>query len=224
MQYKILAVDDEEPIRRLLKDFFNMQGYLVYTAADGREAIELLEKGPDLILLDINMPDMDGFEVCRKIRNHVNCPIIFLTAKVEERDRVNGLMIGGDDYVVKPFSMEELSARVKAHLRREERSGSKEKLKFSDELVINYTERTVFYQDKEIPLTRMEFDIVELLSMHRGQIFSKEKIYETLRGFEEEGDSSTIAEHVRRIRLKIGKFSDKVYVDTVWGVGYKWIG
>lgn len=224
MQYKILAVDDEEPIRRLLKDFFNMQGYLVYTAADGREAIELLEKGPDLILLDINMPDMDGFEVCRKIRNHVNCPIIFLTAKVEERDRVNGLMIGGDDYVVNPFSMEELSARVKAHLRREERSGSKEKLKFSDELVINYTERTVFYQDKEIPLTRMEFDIVELLSMHRGQIFSKEKIYETLRGFEEEGDSSTIAEHVRRIRLKIGKFSDKVYVDTVWGVGYKWIG
>lgn len=224
MQYKILAVDDEEPIRRLLKDFFNMQGYLVYTAADGREAIELLEKRPDLILLDINMPDMDGFEVCRKIRNHVNCPIIFLTAKVEERDRVNGLMIGGDDYVVKPFSMEELSARVKAHLRREERSGSKEKLKFSDELVINYTERTVFYQDKEIPLTRMEFDIVELLSMHRGQIFSKEKIYETLRGFEEEGDSSTIAEHVRRIRLKIGKFSDKVYVDTVWGVGYKWIG
>lgn len=224
MQYKILAVDDEEPIRRLLKDFFNMQGYLVYTAADGREAIELLEKGPDLILLDINMPDMDGFEVCRKIRNHVNCPIIFLTAKVEERDRVNGLMIGGDDYVVKPFSMEELSARVKAHLRREERSGSKEKLKFSDELVINYTERTVFYKDKEIPLTRMEFDIVELLSMHRGQIFSKEKIYETLRGFEEEGDSSTIAEHVRRIRLKIGKFSDKVYVDTVWGVGYKWIG
>ena len=154
----------------------------------------------------------------------MNCPIIFLTAKVEERDRVNGLMIGGDDYVVKPFSMEELSARVKAHLRREERSGSKEKLKFSDELVINYTERTVFYQDKEIPLTRMEFDIVELLSMHRGQIFSKEKIYETLRGFEEEGDSSTIAEHVRRIRLKIGKFSDKVYVDTVWGVGYKWIG
>ena len=87
MQYKILAVDDEEPIRRLLKDFFNMQGYLVYTAADGREAIELLEKGPDLILLDINMPDMDGFEVCRKIRNHVNCPIIFLTAKVEERGR-----------------------------------------------------------------------------------------------------------------------------------------
>lgn len=224
MQYKILAVDDEEPIRRLLKDFFNMQGYLVYTAADGKAAIELLEKGPDLILLDINMPEMDGFEVCKKIRDHVNCPIIFLTAKVEERDRVNGLMIGGDDYVVKPFSMEELGARVKAHLRREERSASKEKLKFSDELVINYTERSVYYQDKEIPLTRMEFDIVELLSMHRGQIFSKEKIYETLKGFDEEGDSSTIAEHVRRIRLKIGKYSDKTYVDTVWGVGYKWIG
>lgn len=224
MQYKILVVDDEAPIRKLLKDFFNIQGYLVYTAKNGAEAIEQLEVGPDLILLDINMPDMDGFEVCKKIRGHVNCPILFLTAKVEERDRVNGLMIGGDDYILKPFSMEELNARVTAHLRREERSQSKEKLKFSDELVINYTERSVCYQNIPIQLTRMEFDIVELLSMHRGQIFSKEKIYETLKGFDEEGDSNTIAEHVRRIRMKIGKYTDKTYVDTVWGVGYKWIG
>ena len=103
MQYKILVVDDEAPIRKLLKDFFNIQGYLVYTAKNGAEAIEQLEVGPDLILLDINMPDMDGFEVCKKIRGHVNCPILFLTAKVEERDRVNGLMIGGDDYILKPL-------------------------------------------------------------------------------------------------------------------------
>lgn len=224
MQYKILAVDDEKDILKLLKDYFRMQGYLVYTAASGIEAMEMLKIQPDLILLDINMPDMDGMEVCKRIRNHVNCPIIFLTAKIEERDRINGLRIGGDDYIIKPFSIAELEARVEAHLRREERLGVREFLKFSNELVIRYTDRSIYYQEQEIQLTKTEFDIVEILSMNKGQIFSKERLYEELRGYDGEGDSSTIAEHIRRIRLKIGKFTDKVYVETVWGVGYKWIG
>lgn len=133
MQYKILAVDDEIHILKLLKDYFNMQGYLVYTACGGSEALEKIEIQPDIILLDINMPDMNGLDVCRKIRDHVACPILFLTAKVEERDRINGLMIGGDDYILKPFSIEELGARVAAHLRREHRSGAKETLKFTDD-------------------------------------------------------------------------------------------
>lgn len=224
MQYKILAVDDEKNILKLLKDFFNMQGYLVYTAENGKEALEKIEIQPDLILLDINMPDMNGLDVCKKIRAHVSCPILFLTAKIEERDRINGLVIGGDDYILKPFSIEELGARVAAHLRRESRSGAREALKFTDELVINYTERCVYYKSQVISLTKTEFDIVELLSMNRGQIFSKENIYEHLRGFDGESDSNIIAEHIRRIRLKIGKYADKPYVDTVWGVGYKWIG
>lgn len=150
MQYKILAVDDEIHILKLLKDYFNMQGYLVYTACGGSEALEKIEIQPDIILLDINMPDMNGLDVCKKIRDHVACPILFLTAKVEERDRINGLMIGGDDYILKPFSIEELGARVAAHLRREHRSGAKETLKFTDDLLINYTERSIYYQNKEI--------------------------------------------------------------------------
>ena len=103
---KLLVVDDERDIRRLLGDLLGLQGYQVYTAASGKEALEKLAVQPDLILLDINMPDMDGMEVCRRIRDHVTCPIVFLTARVEEQDRINGLMIGGDDYVVKPFAME----------------------------------------------------------------------------------------------------------------------
>lgn len=224
MQYKILAVDDEIHILKLLKDYFNMQGYLVYTACGGNEALEKIEMQPDIILLDINMPDMNGLDVCKKIRDHITCPILFLTAKVEERDRINGLMIGGDDYILKPFSIEELGARVAAHLRREHRSGAKEALKFTDDLLINYTERSVYYQEKEVSFTKTEFDIIELLSMNRGQIFSKETIYERIRGFDGESDSNIIAEHIRRIRLKIGKYADKTYVETVWGVGYKWIG
>ena len=224
MQYKLLAVDDEEYILKLLKDYFTMQGYLVYTAKNGVEAMEKLEVAPDLILLDVNMPDMDGMEVCRRIRRHVSCPIVFLTAKVEERDRINGLVSGGDDYILKPFSIDELGARVAAHLRREERGNVRETVKFSGELVINYSDRTVCWQEQSLSLTRTEFDLVEILSTNRGQVFSKEKLYEELRGYDGEGDSSTIAEHIRRIRMKIGRYTDKVYVETVWGVGYKWIG
>lgn len=224
MQYKILAVDDEKDILNLLKDFFNMQGYLVYTAQSGREALERLEVQPDIILLDINMPDMNGLEVCKKIRAHVSCPILFVTAKVEERERINGLLIGGDDYILKPFCIEELGARVLAHIRREERNGGKDTLKFTDDLVINYTERSVHFKEQVISLTRTEFDIAELLSMNRGQIFSKESIYEHVRGFDGESDSAIIAEHIRRIRVKIGKYTGNPYVETVWGVGYKWIG
>ena len=111
MPYKILAVDDELPILQLLSDYFRTEGYLVYTAQSGQEALEQMEIGPDLILLDVNMPDMDGLEVCRRIRSHVDCPILFLTAKVEEQDRIKGLLIGGDDYILKPFSIQELGSQ-----------------------------------------------------------------------------------------------------------------
>lgn len=224
MQYKILVIDDEEGIVSLLKDFFELEGFLVYTAYDGEEALEKVNLKPDIILLDINMPGMDGMEVCKRIRNFVNCPIVFLTAKVEENDRINGLMAGGDDYILKPFSMDELNARVKAHLRREKRRVNKENVKFLRDIVIDYSDRKIFYRDEEINLTKTEFDIVDILSMNRGQVLTKENIYEKLWGFDKDGNSSIITEHIRRIRKKISKYTDEIIIETVWGAGYKWIG
>lgn len=224
MKYKMLVIDDEIHIVSLLKDFFELEDFLVYTAYDGENALKKIDINPDIIILDINMPEMDGIEVCTKIRNFVSCPILFLTAKVEERDRIKGLMVGGDDYILKPFSIEELNARVKAHLRREERKTAKEKVKFLKEIVINYSDRKAFYRDNEINFTKTEFDILEILSMNSGQIFSKENIYEKLWGFDKDGDSSIITEHIRRIRKKLSKYTDDTIIETVWGVGYKWIG
>lgn len=223
-KYKMLVIDDEVGIVSLLKDFFEFEDFVVYTAYDGEEALRKIDINPDIILLDVNMPEMDGIEVCTKIRDFVSCPILFLTAKVEESDRIKGLMVGGDDYILKPFSMEELNARVKAHLRREQRKSIKEKVKFLKEVVINYSERKVFYKNNEISFTKTEFDIVEILSMNSGQIFTKENIYEKLWGFDKDGDSSIITEHIRRIRMKLSKHTEDTLIETVWGVGYKWIG
>ena len=224
MQHKILLVDDECDILQMIKDYLELENYLVYTAKNGTEAMEKISVCPDLILLDINMPDLDGMEVCRRIRTFVDCPILFLTAKVEEQDRVNGLKCGGDDYIVKPFSLAELSARIKANLRREERRAEKEQISFCRDFVIRYGERKLYFKEEEIILTKTEFDILELLSMNKRQIFSKEAIYERLWGYEKDGDSNSITEHIRRIRMKMGKYEKKPLIETVWGVGYRWIG
>lgn len=129
---KMLAADDEPGIIHLLKDYFEMQDYQVIEAENGMEVLEKISLNPDIILLDVNMPGLDGFEVCERIRAHVSCPILFLTAKIEEADRIKGLMLGGDDYILKPFSIEELGARVEAHLRREERIKRKKPVKICD--------------------------------------------------------------------------------------------
>ena len=223
MEYRLLIVDDEEGIRWLLKDYFEIQEHQVLTAGTGEEAVRLaLGEQPDLILLDISLPDIDGLEVCRQIREKVNCPILFLTARVEEQDRINGFLMGGDDYIVKPFSIEELGARVMAHLRREKRSAEQKEQERG--LSISYSQRQIRYQGQEIRLTKTEFDIVEFLSMNPGQVFSREQIYEKVRGIDGEGDNSIIMEHIRRIRNKIRAVADQDYIETVWGVGYKWIG
>lgn len=224
MNEKILVVDDEKNIRKLLTDYFQLQGYQVYTAKNGEEALEKITVGPDIILLDINMPQMDGMEVCKKIRDYVSCPIIFLTARIQEQDRINGLMIGGDDYIMKPFTVRELGARVAAHLRREQRIQAREDIKFQQELVINYSSRQVLFQGNPVNFTRTEFDLVEFLSLHKGQVFSRERIYELVWGYDGQGDSDIIMEHIRRIRMKLKRYTDTVYIETVWGVGYKWIG
>ena len=135
---KMLAADDEPGIIHLLKDYFEMQDYQVIEAENGMEVLEKISLNPDIILLDVNMPGLDGFEVCERIRAHVSCPILFLTAKIEEADRIKGLMLGGDDYILKPFSIEELGARVEAHLRREERIKRSKPVKICGALAIRY--------------------------------------------------------------------------------------
>lgn len=223
MSYKLLIADDETDIVNMLSDFFRGKGYTVLTAANGPEAISKSEKQPDIILLDVNMPGMNGLEVCRRIRDYVSCPIIFLTARIEDTDKVKGFYAGGDDYIVKPFSLLDLEARVRAHLRREARHSFEAQIKFSGDLTIDYSERCLFFAGKRIGLAKKEFDIVELLSQNPGQVFDKERIYERVWGYDSEGDSNVIAEHIRRIRTRLSAFTEKAYIETVWGCGYKWI-
>ena len=223
MRDMILIVDDEEDIVSMLRDYFEYNNYDVITAVNGTEAMKKAGKQPDIILLDINMPDIDGLEVCSRIRAFVNCPILFLTARIGDSDKIKGFGIGGDDYIVKPFSIDELGARVAAHLRRERRQKETPKIYFDEKLAIDYTERCLYYEGEEIPLARKEFNIVELLSEHAGQVFSKERIYELVWDYDSEGDSAVVAEHIRRIRAKFQEAQMKPYIQTVWGVGYKWI-
>jgi len=220
---KLLIADDEADILNLLRDYFEINGYEVLTAKNGAETLKQAEKHPDLILLDINMPDGSGLEVCTRIRNFVSCPILFLTAKVEDSDKINGFRVGGDDYIIKPFSIDELGARVAAHLRREERHQTAAKAKFAGDLSIDYTSRTVTCASQPIALAKKEFEIIELLSMNSGQVFDRERIYERIWRYDSDGDNSVVAEHIRRIRFKLSAVSDKTYIETVWGVGYKWV-
>lgn len=218
MAYKIMVIDDEQMILDMLRDQFEMEQYQVVTAKNAAEAINKLDTQPNLILLDINMPGMDGLQLCKKIRDDVACPILFLTARLEETDRVAGLRAGGDDYIMKPFSLAELMARVDAHLRREERVQRQITTRFLGDLAIDYAARTLRVKDQPIELARIEFDIVELLSLHPGQVFSRETIYEKVRGIDGTADNTVIKEHIRRIRHKLGEEC----IETVWGCGYKW--
>lgn len=221
---RILIADDEPGIVRLLKDYFEIQDYQVTEAENGLEVLKKLNQKPDIILLDVSMPMLDGFQVCEQIRAHVSCPIVFLSAKTEEADRIKGLKIGGDDYISKPFSIEELGARVAAHLRREERKKTNQAVKIFGRLSIHYGERCVYYEKQPLGLTKTEYGILEMLSLNAGQVFSKSQLYESVRGLDGSGDCGIIMEHIRRIRSKIGTYTDHVYIETVWGVGYRWIG
>lgn len=152
MKYTILIADDELDIVKMLESYFLSKGYAVLTAANGADAIKQAEQKPDIILLDINMPELDGLAVCARIRDYVSCPILFLTARIEDTDKVKGFSVGGDDYIVKPFSLIELDARVKAHLRREARHSFTTQVKFADELTIDYAERCFFSKAVELLL------------------------------------------------------------------------
>lgn len=219
---KIMIIDDEIDILHMLDRYFRLNGYAVLTADGADEALKKLNQQPDLILLDINMPGMDGLSLCKNIRDYVTCPILFLTANANDKDKIKGFTVGGDDYIVKPFSVDELGARVSAHLRRENRSRTKTQVLFDAHFIIDYSQRAVFYMGKEVPLTKKEFDIVEVLSQNPGQVFDKERLYEAAWGFDGMGNNSVIAEHISQIRAKLTAVGARPYIETVWGVGYKW--
>lgn len=223
MRHSILIVDDEKDMVALLRDNFEMLGYLVFTAGNYDEAVEKAAHAPDIILLDVNMPERDGLSVCRAIREFVRCPIIFLTARITDADKIEGFAAGGDDYVTKPFSLDELSARVAAHLRREERPWREARVYFEGDVAVDYLEKAVYVRGKRVPLAKKEFEIVELLSQNRGQVFDKERIYERVWGWDGEGSSSVVAEHIKRIRAKLSQAGAQGQIETVWGVGYKWV-
>lgn len=224
MSQKILIVDDEPGIVDMLKTYFEMRSFQVLSASNGREALEKAAQNPDIVLLDINMPEMDGLTVCERIRDHISCPILFLTARIETSDKIKGFQAGADDYIVKPFDIDELGARVSAHLRRENRKQEQSVLRFFSDMVIDYSKRQVTINGTEIVLSRKEFDIVELLSVNAGQVFDRERIYDIVWGLEGSGSSDTIMEHIRKIRSKFAAVSLHGYIETVWGVGYKWNG
>ena len=213
MKPTLLIVDDEPGIVDTMKAYFSPQ-YQVLTAYSGGEAIQKAGRQPDLILLDINMPGMDGLAVCQAIRDHMACPILFLTARVESADQI----------IVKPFDLDQLAARVAAHLRRERRRSSPSAVRFFGECAVDYSARAVIVRGQPVSFSRREFDILELLSLNAGQVFDRERIYETVWGIDGEGNSDTVMEHIRKIRAKLAVHTQQSYIETVWGCGYRWNG
>jgi DNA-binding response OmpR family regulator len=223
MAYRILIIDDDTELLKMLKKYFEIKKYEIVTAENGTEGLSKMKLQPDIILLDVNMPKIDGIEVCRRIRDKVACPILFLTAQVEEQDIVNGLSSGGDDYILKPFSLKELDARITAHLKREIRRKCRIECYFQGELSIDYKSKTVQIRTYYLELTRLEYEIIEFLTMNSGMVFDKDRIYEKVCGYDAEGDSRVITELIRRIRKKFQQYTETEYIETVWGMGYRWI-
>lgn len=227
MERKILVVDDEKPISDIIKFNLIKEGYTVITAFDGDEALKMVyQNNPDLILLDVMLPKLDGFQVCRKVRESFNTPIIMITAKEEEVDKVLGLELGADDYITKPFGMRELLARVKANLRRIdidliEPTATPKNTIVSDHLTIDLERYEVKINDVVIELTLREFELLKFLAMQENQIFTREQLLKDVWGYEYFGDIRTVDVTVRRLREKIEEdSSNPKFILTKRGVGY----
>jgi two-component system response regulator VicR len=227
MQQKILVVDDEKAIVDILKFNLKREGYLVHTASDGEEGVALVHKeNPDLILLDIMMPKLDGLQACRMIRKEYDTPIIMLTARAEEVDKVLGLELGADDYVTKPFSIRELMARVKANLRRTgleqgAASGSGSSILEFNNLKLDLEKYEVTKDDVLIELTLREFELLKFLATQKEHIFTREQLLEKVWGYEYYGDVRTVDVTIRRLREKVEEDPSKPsYIHTKRGIGY----
>lgn len=226
MAYQILVVDDEKLIVKGIKFSLEQDGMEVTAAYDGEEALQnIKEKKFDLVVLDVMLPKMDGLEVCQQVREFSQIPIIMVTAKGEDMDKIMGLEYGADDYITKPFNILELKARIKAILRRSVKKTSAEAaerkgLKVRD-LELTFDSRRVFIGDREVNLTAKEFDLLELLMENPGKVYSREKLLDTIWGYDYPGDVRTVDVHVRRLREKIeANPSEPKYIFTKWGVGY----
>ena len=215
----ILVIDDEEMILQLIKNGLQKDGHTVSVYSSAMQVSLDTLSHYDLIILDVMMPDIDGFSYCKKIRDLIDCPLLFLTAKIMENDITYGLGLGADDYLTKPFRIAELRARVNAHLRRENRERHNT-LNF-DRIKIDLSEKEIRIDNQTVVFTKSEYLICEYLARNKGQVFSKEQIYEAVFGFDGESDNSTISTHIKNIRAKFEKVNIQPIL-TVWGIGYKW--
>lgn len=219
MMASILAIDDEPEILAFVKKALEREGHFVQTAKTTGEVSSEMLKFADLILLDVMMPEEDGFSYLEHIRNIVDSPILFITAKTAENDLIHGFGLGADDYIEKPFTIGHLRARVGAHLRRESRVHLNT-IHIGD-FILDLSGKEVRYKNSTISLTKSEYAICTILLEHAGQVFSKSQLYEMAFGYEGESDESTIVEHIKNIRAKLKNYGIEP-IETVWGIGYRW--
>ena len=224
---KILIIEDEPSSAELEKDYLELSNFEVQIEQNGRVGLKrALEEEFDMFILDLMLPDMDGFDICREIRKEKNVPILMVSAKKDDIDRIRGLGLGADDYITKPFSPSELVARVKAHLARYETLTSADLTK-NDEIKIrgiriDKTARRVWVNDEEKAFTSKEFDLLTFLAENPNRVFSKEELFSTIWEMEPEGDIATVTVHIKKIREKIEYNTAKPqYIETIWGVGYR---
>lgn len=218
---RVLLVEDEEKMRELIKISFKKENFETIEAADGKQALNLFKAHQvDIIILDVMLPEIDGWTVCREIRRTSNVPIILLTARGEEFDKLFGFELGADDYIVKPFSPKELMARVKALLRRSEiKSSDTASYLQLGEITINRLSREVSANDKQIVLTNKEYELLYFLATNPKIVFTREQLLLKVWGYEQYGDPRTVDTHIKKLREKLGDYSN--YISTMWGVGYK---
>ncbi len=223
MNAKILVVDDEKKLVSLIRAYLEKEGYQVVAAFDGKSALEVWEReAPDLIVLDILLPYLDGYDFCRRVRERANTPIIMLSAKSEETDKLIGLELGADDYMTKPFSLRELTARIKAILRRESRRSDVEESITRGPLIIWPSMHRVELADTRIELTATEFRVLEALARNPGQVFTRQRLMELAQGDMFEAYERTVDAHIKNIRKKLrGKKDGWDFIETVHGVGYR---
>ena len=217
---KILVIEDEKSISHFISTVLNNNGYEAMQAQTGEEALSMISSHcPDLVILDLGLPDMDGLDILRSLRSWSSLPVVVVSARSHERDKVAALDLGADDYLTKPVRLGELRARVAAHLRRQHRTPQHRFRRGG--LDFDLGEKAVYWGEQPVKLTRGEYAICEYLALHSGQTFSKEQIYEAVFGFDAPGDQAAVTEHIKNIRAKL-RALDCHPIDTVWGVGYRW--